>query len=273
MSDPTYHDLLAASPDWGRVGVLSWDSDVFGFLVATYQPGEPSSVFENLRPIHTALQEWAVGNRVELIGCSTSAHEPRWRALLPRLGFVHVDSTLTYTMPKLQRTKFPRSYAVRLATPADQASVEQIAEQAFNAGRYHADVRFPRTLANLRFRRWLSQAFAEAGPDSRVYVIGESGAARAFTHSTVEGDRAYITIGGALMDLQGHGAGAAIFLGTVEALRDSGIRRAQSKLSASNTPMMNLAAFAGSRFSDPQDVFHWHAADAPHLLESGKLPS
>jgi hypothetical protein len=158
-----------------------------------------------------------------------------------------------------------------LATPADQESVEQIAEQAFNAGRYHVDARFPRALANLRFRRWLGRAFAEAGPDSRIYVIGESGALKAFTHSTVEGDRAYITIGGAVVDLQGHGAGAAIFLGTVEALRDSGIRRAQSKLSASNTPMMNLAAYAGSRFSDPQDVFHWHAADAPHLLKFGAL--
>jgi hypothetical protein len=255
------------------VGVLRWDSDVFGFPVAIYQPRGLSAVFENLLAIQQTLQEWASRNRVELIACSTPAEEPGWRALLPRLGFVHVDFTFTYTMPKLQRAKFPRSYAVRLATPADQESVEQIAEQAFNAGRYHADARFPRALANLRFRRWLSRAFAEAGPDSRIYVIGESGAVKAFTHSTVEGDRAYITIGGAVADLQGHGAGAAIFLGTVEALRDSGIRRAQSKLSASNTPMMNLAAFAGSRFSDPQDVFHWHAADAPHLLKFGALGS
>jgi hypothetical protein len=267
LSDPAYQDLSSANPDWGRVGILPWDSEVFGFRVATYLPGQPSAVFENLLPVQQALQEWALGKQVELIGCSTPAEELKWRALLPRIGFVHVDSTLTYTIPKLHRAKFPRSYAVRLATPADQASVEQIAEQAFNAGRYHADARFPRALANLRFRRWLSQAFVEAGPASRVYVIGESGAVKAFTHSRVEGDRAYITIGGAVVDLQGHGAGAAIFLGTLEALRDSGMRRAQSKLSASNTAMMNLAAFAGSRFSDPQDVFHWHAADAQHLLK------
>lgn len=273
MPDPTYQDLSSANPDWGSIGILPWDSDVFGFPVANYKPGEAHSIFKALPELTRLLKTWAAENGVELIGCSAPAAEPKWSAVLPQLGFVFVDTTLTYTLPKLQRAKFPRSHAVRLATVEDQPSVERIAAQAFNAGRYHADPFFPRELANLRFRCWLAKAFASLGPASRVYVIGEPGAVTAFTHSNVNGDRAYITIGGAELALQGRGAGAAIFIGTLEALRDSGVRRAQSKLSASNTAMMNLAAYAGSRFSEPQHVFHWHAPDAAHLLKPESLDS
>ena len=271
MSEPNYQPLSAEKPDWGEISLLSWDSGVFGFPVANYKPGQPSAVLKDLTEIGRALKNWARENGVELIGCSISATEPMWRLSLPRLGFLFVDSTLTYTQPKLHRAKFPRSYAVRLATMEDRQSVERIAEQAFNVGRYHADPFFPTALANLRFRRWLEKAFASLGPSSRIYVTGESGAVTAFTHSNVEGDRAYITIGGADVAFQGRGAGAAVFLGTLEALRDSGVRRAQSKLSASNTAMMNLTAYAGCRFSNPEHAYHWHAPDARHLLEAKSI--
>jgi RimJ/RimL family protein N-acetyltransferase len=271
MSEPEYQPLSPEMPNWGEVGVLSWDSEVFGFPVATYRANDASAISRNLPDVREALKTWAVENDVELIGCSLSATEPMWRLSLPRLGFLFVDSTLTYTQPKLHRAKFPRSYAVRLATMEDRQSVERIAEQAFNVGRYHADPFFPTALANLRFRRWLEKAFASLGPSSRIYVTGESGAVTAFTHSNVEGDRAYITIGGADVAFQGRGAGAAVFLGTLEALRDSGVRRAQSKLSASNTAMMNLTAYAGCRFSNPELVYHWHAPDARHLLEAKSI--
>ena len=273
MSEPEYQPLSPKTPAWGEVAVLPWDSEIFGFPVATYRASDASAISRNLPDVRDALKKWAVGNNVELIGCSLSATEPIWRLCLPRLGFLYVDSTLTYTQPKLHRAKFRRSYAVRLAVMEDQQAVERIAEQAFNAGRYHADPFFPRALANLRFRRWLEKAFLSLSSASRIYVTGESGTVTAFTHSNVEGDRAYITIGGADVALQGRGTGAAVFLGTLEALRDSGVRRAESKLSAGNTAMMNLTAYAGCRFSDPLNVFHWHAGDAPHLLTFGSLDS
>ena len=273
MSEVKYQPLSLEKPECGDVAILDWDSNIFGFPVADYRPGDASSVDHAVPEIARLLKNWATQTGAELIGCSVPAAEPKWSALLPQLGFVFVDTTFTYTLPKLHRAKFPRSHAVRLATAEDQVSVERIAAQAFNAGRYHADPFFPRALANLRFRCWLAKAFASLGPASRVYVIGPPGAVTAFTHSNVNGDEAYITIGGAELALQGRGAGAAIFIGTLEALRDSGVRRAQSKLSASNTPMMNLAAYAGARFSEPQHVFHWHAPEAAHLRKVAAFDS
>ena len=271
MSETNYQPLSAEKPDWGEISLLSWDSGVFGFPVASYKPGQPSAVLKDLADIGQALRNWARENGVELIGCSIPTTEPMWRLSLPRLGFLYVDSALIYSLPKLQLTKFPRRYQLRPATLADQASVERIAGSSFKAGRYHADPLFPEELANLRFRRWLTRAFESMSPTSRVFVLGEPGAATAFSHSYVNGDTAHITIGGVDASCHGRGQGPAIFVGTFAALQDIGIRRAHSKVSVGNAPAMNCAAFGGARFSEPEHVFHWHAPDAPHLLKIGTL--
>jgi hypothetical protein len=273
MAETNYEPLSAENPAWGEVSILSWDSSVFGFPVASYQPGQPSAVQKDLAAIGEALSIWARENGVELIGCSIATTEPSWLLLLPRLGFLYVDSTLIYSLPKLQLTKFPRRYQLRPATLADQASVERIAGSSFRAGRYHADPLFPEELANLRFRKWLTRAFEELSPASRIFVLGESGAATAFSHSYVNGDNAHITIGGVDASCHGRGQGPAIFLGTFAALQDIGIRRAHSKVSVGNAAAMNCAAFGGARFSEPEHVFHWHSPDAQHLLETAKLSS
>lgn len=259
----TYELLSHENAGWGKIGILTWDSEVFGFPVADFRP---AGVTTNEGGLAEALVDWAHDAQVELIGCSVDANEREWRAHLPRLGFRFIDSTLIYSFPKLHRMKFARSYSVRIAGEADREGVERMAETAFRAGRYHADARFPVELANRRFRRWLSDAFERARDASRIYVTGAEGSPTAFTHSNVEGDSAYITIGGADPALQGHGTGAAVFIGTLEALRDSGVRRCQSKLSSANTAMLNLTAFAGAKYSQPEHVYHWHAPDAPHLL-------
>src|SRR5437588_13114423 len=117
MTEPHYQPLSAKKPDWGEVAVLPWDSEVFGFPVATYRATDAPSISRKLPDVREALESWAAANGVELIGCSLSATEALWRFCLPRVGFLYVDSTLIYSLPKLQRTKFPRRYKLRPATP------------------------------------------------------------------------------------------------------------------------------------------------------------
>ena len=270
MFETQYQELSAGNPELGQVAVLPWDTEIFGFAVGDYKAGDVRATFENHARVHELLRMWAADNGVELISASVSSDERRWRTLLPQLGFAYVDSTLTYKLPKLQASKFPRKHVpIRLATVEDQAAVERICEIGFRAGRYHADARFPLELAKKRYRRWLANEFASLGGSNRIYVAGEPGAPVGFTHTRVKGTDAYITIGGADPAVQSGVLPFAVFIGTLEALRDSGVRRAQSKLSAGNTPMLNLAAYAGSRFSEPETVFHWHAPDAPHLHAFG----
>ncbi|MBA3274140.1 MAG: hypothetical protein H0T11_09750 [Chthoniobacterales bacterium] len=267
MFEAAYENLVDAQPAFGRIAILPWDTEIFGFPVADYKPGQLQQTFDGRREVVERLRSWAAAKHVELIGCSVPSGERTWRTLLPQFGFTYVDATLTYTLAKLQIAKFPRKHVpVRLATIEDQSAVERICEIGFRAGRYHADPRFPLELANARYRHWLTREFKSLGEANRIYVAGEVGSAVGFTHVRVTNGDAYITIGGADPAVQSGVLPFAVFIGTLEALRDSGVRRAQSKLSAGNTPMLNLAAYAGSRFSEPETVFHWHAADAPHLV-------
>lgn len=272
MFEAAYENLVDAQPAFGRIALLPWDTEIFGLPVAEFKAGDVRAMFDGRREIDERLQSWAAAHRVELISCSVPSGERSFRTLLPQFGFTYVDATLTYMLARLQTAKFPRKHVpVRLATIEDRPAVERICEIGFRAGRYHADPRFPRELANARYRQWLAREFKSLGEANRIYVAGEVGAAVGFTHVRVTDGDAYITIGGADPAVQSGVLPFAVFIGTLEALRDSGVRRARSKLSAGNTPMLNLAAYAGSRFSEPETVFHWHAPDAPHLVSIDSL--
>lgn len=246
---------------------------MFGFRVADYEAGELETILSAPEEVANRLAAWATENEVELIGCSVPAEPPEWRALLSLLGFSYVDTTLRATLPKLQANNYraPRM-PVRLATADDCAAVEEIGARAFRAGRYHADARFPRELADRRYRHWLAQALAKAGPTNRMYVAGPTGAPAAFVHVTLdEPESAYVTLMGADPSAQGTMAPVAVWIGTMQALKDAGVRRGESKLSAANPRMINLAAYAGWRVSDPRLLFHWHAPEAPHLIPLTKI--
>lgn len=267
------HEQLAHDhPEWGRIAVLPWDAEIFGFAVADYQPGEIDVILRSRNAVRERLHGWAQMNDTHLIACSVTADEAKWRTLLPALGFTYVDTTFVYTVPKLQASNFARKHApVRLATREDEAAVLRICETGFRAGRYHADARFPLALAQRRYQHWLAREFETLGENNRVYVIGDPGAPIGFTHARVNGTDAYLSIGGADPAVQSTVLPFSVFIGTLEALRDGGVRRVESKLSAGNMPMLNLSAYAGSRFSKPEHVYHWHAAGSPHLVAFDQL--
>ena len=267
MFEASYHLLSAEYPQYGRVATLPWDEKIFGFPVGDYQAGDPRYVANTRTNFQESLHDWAGMNRVELVGCSVDADDLLWCTLLPELGFTFVDYTLKITQPRLQSYEPPTpKIPVRLVQPEDQPSVEQIAQHAFRAGRYHRDSRFPRLLSDLRYKHWIANAFAALGPSSRLYVTGKEGQATSFFHVNLDGDQAYITIIAVAPDRQGGRTGIDLCAGALIDLKSIGIRRMSSKVSAMNSGVMNLAVFFGWRFSDPQTVFHWHAPNAPHLV-------
>lgn len=261
----THEYLCDAHPEWGRVVILPVDTEIFGFGVADLQIGEVRPIFDSRTRFAEALRRWTDQNAVELVGCSVPADESAWRALLPHLHFHYVDTVLSYAVPKLQAWRFDRRRpGVRLATKADRAAVELIAERGFKAGRYHADPLFPRELANRRFRRFVEQTFASLSEDNRVYVTDRD-PVTCFMHTRLHGDTGEIVLGGTDPAAQGTVVPLTVWLGALMDLKRSGIRRLVSKVSAGNTAMINIATYAGARFSEARHVFHWHAERAPHL--------
>ncbi len=266
MFDAQYQNVSADNPSWGRAAVLPWDQEIFGFPVGDYQLGDSQQIAQSLPEARECLRQWALANRCELIGCSVPATDMLAYTLLPKLDFAFVDYTLKIYTKSLHLAQLPMNkIPVRSALPEDQASVERIAQMAFRAGRYHADPLFPRALVDLRYKQWLTNAYASLGQNSRLYVTGEPGAVTSFFHVTVNGTESYITI--IAVDPAHHGTplGVELCAGVLRDLQQSGIKRMSSKVSALNSGVMNFVNYYGWRFGDPQVVFHWHAANTPHL--------
>jgi hypothetical protein len=266
MPEVSAEPLDARRPEWGRVFVVPWDTEIFGFPVGIYEPGDARALRGSLKAVGEGLLAWASERRIELISCAVAADERAWRALLPVLGFTVVEQTLDVTF-RVQTFSAPHpSRPVRLATVDDHPQIEEIAEQTFRHGRYKADPRFPPELADARYRYWIRSALASTSPADRVYVVGPPGAVRGFFQLRLVEDRAEIGIVGVTQSAKGSSAGLQLFTGTQLDLKALGVRWITAKLSASNTPIINLVAHFGWRFRNARATFHWHAPDAPHLL-------
>ena len=266
MPEVPAQPLDVGRPEWGRVFVVPWDTDVFGFPVAVYEPGDADALGGSLKAFGERLLGWASEHRVELVSCAVAADDRSWRARLPVLGFTVVEQTLDVRFRVQAYTASPPRRPVRLATADDHAQIEEIAGHTFRHGRYHADPRFPLALADRRYRHWIRSALTSADPADRVYVVGPPGGVKGFFQLRLVDDRAEVGIIGVTESAKGSSAGLQLMTGAQLELKALGVRWITSKLSAGNTRIMNTVAHLGWRFRNARATFHWHAPDAPHLL-------
>ena len=272
MLEASFELLDERQPAWGRVAVLPWDTEIFGFPVAAWQPGEAEAVAADRGAFRTRFEAWAGAGRIELVACTVVADDRAWQAVLPELGFTFVEQTVRIAL-RVQAFEAPApSTPVRLATPDDGPAMDEIASHAFRHGRYHADPRFPRALADDRYQYWVRSTFRSTVPRDRVYVLGRPGTVKGFFQLQLNEDRAEVGIIAVPKALQGSRAGADLVAGTQLALKADGVRWITSKVSAANVGLISLVASYGYRFRQPEATFHWHAPTAPHLLPRGTIP-
>jgi hypothetical protein len=244
----------------GKAAIISWDSEIFGFPVACYQIGlnEPS---ENARAeFHERLESWLLRNHVLLCMCAVPANRTRWKSFVTSLGFSFVDFNLQPTLNGLQRLKLLElRTAVRHAELEDRTAIANLAGHAFHHGRYHVDSQFPRRLADLRYRQWITNALASDRPSDRVYVMGGPGKVEGFFHVVTEGTGADLRLAAVAPELQRTMAGVDLYVAVLHALKGLGIRRATSIVSTANTGVMNIHSVLGFSFSNPEVIYHWHS--------------
>jgi ribosomal protein S18 acetylase RimI-like enzyme len=245
------------------VAVLPWDADIFGFPVADLQLGDISAIASDLQSFKRSLAAWTSGNRVELVSCYIPADQPALRALLPETGFVYVDTVLRAALV-MDGPWTPAQ--VDFAQRDDQADLERIAETAIQFGRYHADARFPRHLADRRYRIWVRNALAAQGAETAIYVIRRSGRAVAFSHVEFEEGKAHAALTAVDPGYQRGGIGKELINMRLNDLAVRGIRETYSRISVINASILNFYAAIGFRFSMPMAVYHWHSPQASHLV-------
>ena len=248
--------LDADRPEWGGVADLPWDHEVFGFASGDWRVDHAALRQADVTALEAAIERWARGAGAEIVATTLAASASVAIAIVQQLGFRYVETSLRVVLPR-PHDAGRGSIGVRRATAADRSGLVAIAGSAFRVGRYHADARFPRDLADARYRRWVERALDGADPSDRVYAIGPEGAPRGFLHARLDGDVADLRL--AAVDASTAGLdGYALFAGGLAALRGDGAARATARISAQNVGVMNLYAGLGFRFSDPEVVLHWH---------------
>lgn len=262
-----YVPLDMEMPGWGAVALLPWDAEVFGFPVADFRPGDPGDIDAHRPAFARRLAHWAGQRQVELVGCRHSPSDVNLSALLDECRFRFVEVSVRAELAPLRTDRLPAArVTLRLAAPEDRGTLLSIAESAFDSGRYHADPRVPRALANVRYRFWLDNALSRPGPGTRVFALGAAGHPTGFFHVEIEAAAADLRL--AAVDPAGNAgiAGFALYAGVLQALASLGVQRVSARLTATNTSVVNLYAALGFRFTEPEVVRHWHSATGPHLV-------
>jgi ribosomal protein S18 acetylase RimI-like enzyme len=264
--EPKYVTLADATPELGRVAVLDWDAELFGFAVGAYWPaaGNPPTAAAR-GELRKALLAWMRRSKVEVVVCNVPAGAHAWLSLLGLAGFVFVDLALTAFARRLDRLPLA-NVDVRPAVAADTPALAIIAQRAFRFGRYHADVRFPQGLANYRYQHWITAAVASQSDCEYVFVSGPEGSATGFVHAMIKEGVADIRLLAVSPEANKGLLGPAFFVSALHELTRLGARQAKARLSAGNTPVLNLYSSLGFSFSDAEAIFHLHDPDAPHLL-------
>lgn len=258
-----YLPVRSDTPNFGRCALLGWDEAIFGFKVGTWQGDEstPLPPAENLGP---ALQAWMEANEVELLSTHLAADDFPRLSVLGAAGFRFVDLSLLAHARRLDRLP-PSRLTIRPAGPTDWPALEQIAGTAFQFGRYHADARFPRALADQRYRLWIRKALQEPAEQEFVYACGPAGQPGGFLHVVLRDTAADLRL--VAVDPQQPNAFAALglFSGALRELFQRGVRTAHARLSAGNVAILNLYSSLGFSCRDPQIVLHLHRSNSRHL--------
>ena len=67
------------------------------------------------------------------------------------------------------------------------------------------------------------------------------------------------------------GIGTSLFAGMLKAMRDEGADLATGKVYSANAAIINIMSHVGFRFTRSLALFHWHAAEAPHLVPASRV--
>jgi hypothetical protein len=265
-----YAMLEEGSPALGQIARLPWDTEIFGFPVADYRAGDPRDLTAGAQKLAERLDLWTRREGVDLVGTRVPAHPALLGALLESVGFRFVEMQLRATLPRLRSSDLrPSRITIRAASAADREGIARIAGSAFTLGRYHADPRFPRPLADRRYRVWMERSLADPSPGTWIGVVGPESVPSGFLHAELTDRFADIRL--AAVDQETAGiAGPELFLGALHEFARRGVTQATARVSAVNSAVLNIYAALGFRFHEPELVFHWHRPGASSLLSPAR---
>jgi GNAT superfamily N-acetyltransferase len=236
--------------------VVPWDTEIFGFPVAQVSRIE---IHDGAQPVALLRQfeDWCTERDVRLVSCRLDHTMLRESMTLEGLGFRFVEMVYEPQLNSLAELAAPRhTVEVAEAGPADIDTIESIAHDAFETGRYLLDWRLPPELSRRRYARWVRTSFE--GRDQTVLKAEiDSTLVGFFIVERRPDDSVYWHLTAIAPGWQGRGIGMSLWQTMLRRHAAEGATSVRTTISGHNVPAMNLYARLGFSFSAPQMTFHW----------------
>jgi len=240
-----------------RYHVNPWDEPTVGGIVATitsmavHEQGQAAADFR-------LFSEWCDANRVLLVCCRLPHDRLDLSGFLEARGFRFIELNYRPELNNLNLIDLGRADGVTVeeAGVVDEGRIAEIAGEIFEAGRFHADPLIDPRVGDLRYRRWVTNAFRN--PAQRVWTCCEAGQIRAFfVVQTPAPDRRFWSLVGMAPGLSGRGLGARMWRAMLRKHREQGAGQVSTSISSLNVAVLNLYVKLGFRFPSPEITLHW----------------
>ncbi len=255
------------NPELGQIALIPWDIETFGFGVADYKFDYSQNLLLKNKQISEKIEQWAKKNAVELVGATAEATDYSKLSFIQSLGFLYIDTTISLRYKNVQKLEFPvPDFEV---IPADQSTIDGISEicsSSFSSGRYYADIRFPKHLADKRYQDWVRRSSSQDSTQE-VFVTKIKEEACGFMILEARGKEGWLHLAAVLPKWQGKHMGLAVYSASMIYLQKKGVDLVYAKVSASNAPVFNLHTRLGARVHNSDILFHWHAPWTEHLIK------
>ncbi len=242
-----------------RYALVPWDSDLYGFPFYDLKAGEAEPAALALH-----LPAWLAGlpsARACLVCAKLAPGDvPRAQALAAN-GFYPVETLVDFHL-RLARlaTVIRRPQAgerLRMAAPADEPRVAEIAVGAFAADRFHLDPNLPPGKADERFRRWVGRSFAAREPIFVLEDLREKQVLGFVQCRDTSPGLMDVTLGAVDRAIQKTGAGVLMYQLLFVELIARGYREAVTRVSLHNLGGIKLTLRLGFTVRSAVTTLHW----------------
>ena len=173
--------------------------------------------------------------------------------LMQRMGYQFVDRMLTVTV-NLQRLSVDLEKAIRTEPVLERGrrdEIRQLAVKSFGRDRrFHVEAEYNDEIAAAVIDGWIAEI-----PEFYICTCREKLAGFLALKENAEEKSAAVHLAAVDERYRASGAAMSLYAAAIRAGREKDFRNITGYISSSNTAVMNLYAYFGGVFSNPQDIY------------------
>jgi ribosomal protein S18 acetylase RimI-like enzyme len=242
------------------VAAVPWDTETFGFGVATLRLSCGDCLQDNESfTLKEALAAYAERTNTQLVITSIPSDHKADSLAFQSAGFRAIDMALSVSYESLNGVfgQHPVEISLTPMTPEQADSLIELAGGSFQYGRYHRDTSISDVLADERYKDWMRRSL---NPNNPQIVLAAMWQGHICGFSVVEntGTEGYLHLHAIDSRWQGKRLGAQMICESLRYLDGMGVETVRTKISAANLRALNMHARLKGRFTNAEQLLHWH---------------